>query len=105
MTGMPGFFHFDLVGAAMSGCPINIHPMLPMRMNRRQLPSRAWHKNAAGYRARVEKKWRKRFGTDLIHIIRTPRGFLVSKGCYQELERHLRLRVTRDMQPLSEVMP
>jgi hypothetical protein len=63
----------------LSGLPVKVHPLLPLVSNVRSLASRAWHvKTGSGYATRVNKKWRKRFGTTLCECIQTPQGFFCS---------------------------
>lgn len=64
----------------LSGLPVKVDPLLPLVLNVRSLPPRAWHVKTSGrYAQRVNKKWRKRFGTTLCECIRTPWGFFCSR--------------------------
>jgi hypothetical protein len=78
----------------IDGLRIVINQFLPMTLPNKALPAKQWHGNrgTGRYAQRVNKKWRKRFGTKAVDmLVMANQGIvMLSPAAYVRLKKELK---------------
>ena len=76
-------------GVSAYPLPIIVSPNLPVIVDKKPLLSKSWHTRRF-YPKRITKKWRKRYGFDVVHCFETTEAFFVSRDYYKRLPKDRR---------------
>jgi hypothetical protein len=69
---------------SLYGMNVHISPLLPMQKQKRLLLKKPWH-GKRHYLERINKKWRKRFGTETVSCLMSQRDMFVSRALFDKL--------------------
>lgn len=77
---------FKGVMPSLYSIPISVSSTLPMKQQCRLLPIKSWHLHMQRcYYKRVNKKWAKQFGFEMIHYVQVGEKIFLSAEMYQRI--------------------